>query len=240
MAIANLPTPNAGYGGPNTLPMPGGPSAALNSGMKGGGDWFAQNAPPAAPTLADPAQGTLNQQYGNGAPGGGYGGQFQAPQLNNTNDPGYQFRLDQAGRAYQNSAFARGQGLTGGSLRGLTDYIGNAASQEYGNVFARQLAGDTFNRDTSFGNQDRALNSYIASRDTFWGDNDRLFGRNFSLASLGQNAAAGYGNQLGAYGNNISDLYTNQGNANAGRAIGVGNAISGGIAGGVDAYGRRR
>jgi hypothetical protein len=124
-------------------------------------------------------------------------------------------------------------------LRALTDYSQGAASQEYGNVFNRALQGQTFNRDTAFGNADRALNSYMASRDTFWGDNDRLFNRNFSLAGLGQSSAAGVGNAIGNYGNNMAGLLTNQGNANASASIGRGNAISGGIDSGVDAYARR-
>jgi hypothetical protein len=79
----------------------------------------------------------------------------------------------------------------------------------------------------------------MASRDTFWGDNDRLFGRNFSLAGLGQNAAAGVGNSIGQYGQSMNALITGQGNANASASIGRGNAIAGGINGGLDAYARR-
>jgi hypothetical protein len=234
--------PSQPGGGVGTMPMPGQTGAPIGgSGMKGGapagGGWFDQNAP--APSLGA-GQGALNQQFGGNAPGGGYFEQFNAPNgVNFMNDPGYQFRIDQGNRAVQNSAFGRGAGLTGGALRALTDYSQGAASQEYGNVFNRALQGQTFNRDTSFGNADRALNSYMASRDTFWGDNDRLFGRNFSLAGLGQNAAAGVGNSIGQYGQSMNALITGQGNANASASIGRGNAIAGGINGGLDAYARR-
>lgn len=194
-------------------------------------DWFSQNMPPASTSAPDPMQGALTQSFGGGsAPTGGYGGQFVAPTgVTFMNDPGYQFRIDQGNRAVQNSAFAKGTGLTGGAIKDLLNYGQGAASAEFQNVFNRDLAGQTFNRDTAFGNQDRALNSYLASRDTFWGDTDRLFGRNFSLAQLGENAAAGYGNNLGQYGAGGSDTLTGIGNSGAAGTIGTGNAIAGGI-----------
>lgn len=248
---------NPGQHPPTQLPDPG----------AAGGDWFAQNMPP-----SDPSQGALTGSFGSGlsggdfqggggasAPTGGYYGQFVAPtDVTMQNDPGYRFRLDEQRKGITNSQFGKGMGLTGGALRSLAQYQGDLASQEYGNVFNRALQGDTFNRDTAFGNQDRALNSFVASsnaslgqqqaglnaylanRDTFWGDNDRLFGRNFSLASLGQNAATGYGNNLGQYGANGGNLYTNQGNSNAASTIAQGNALSGGIYGGLNGYASAR
>lgn len=196
------------------------------------GDWFTVNAPPTMPG------GQLTESFSGSAPsgGGGYGGWFTAPNLNETNDPGYRFRLDEQQRAFTNSAFSRGQGLTGGALRDLTRIQGGLASQEYQNVFNRQLAGDQFNRDTSFGNTDRALNQYMASRDTFWGDSDRLFNRNFSMATLGQNAALGYGTNLGQFGQSGSGIYQGIGNSQSAGTIGMGNAISSGIGSGTNNY----
>jgi hypothetical protein len=98
------------------------------------------------------------------------------------------------------------------------------------------LLGDTFNRDTAFGNADRALNSYMASRDTLWGDTDRLFNRNFSLASLGQNAAGNYGNNLALYGQGGSDAIYGAGNARSAGATATGNAINSGIQNGANLY----
>lgn len=61
---------------------------------------------------------------------------FVAPTLDNTNDPGYAFRLQQAQQAIQNTASA--QGVRGGDVeKALQDYAQNYASSEYGNVYNR-------------------------------------------------------------------------------------------------------
>lgn len=55
-------------------------------------------------------------------------------------DPGYKFRLAQGMDSVQNSAAARGGLLSGNTLKALTDYSQNTASNEYMNAFNR-LAG---------------------------------------------------------------------------------------------------
>jgi len=55
-------------------------------------------------------------------------------------DPGYQFRFDEGQRALENSALARGQGLSGNTGRALVGYGQGVASNEYGNYWNR-LAG---------------------------------------------------------------------------------------------------
>jgi hypothetical protein len=59
------------------------------------------------------------------------------PQYNFEADPGYQFRLDQGKRQIENSAAARGGLLSGGALKGLTEYNQGFASNEYMNVYNR-------------------------------------------------------------------------------------------------------
>lgn len=54
-------------------------------------------------------------------------------------DPGYQFRLAQGRRAIEQGAAARGNLLGGGTLKGLTRYGQELASQEYGNAYNRAL-----------------------------------------------------------------------------------------------------
>ena len=71
-------------------------------------------------------------------------------------DPGYQFRLDQGTGALQNSAAARGVLNTGGTLQDLINYGQGAASQEYGNAYARDLG-------TYQTNYQNALNSYVTN-----------------------------------------------------------------------------
>ena len=97
------------------------------------------------------AAGTANQylnpdiQAGQGAitnlaqlmsPGGQLTQQFGMQQMVQ-NDPGYQFRMDQASKALQSSAAARGGALGGGALRSLSTLNQNLASSEMQNAFDR-------------------------------------------------------------------------------------------------------
>lgn len=52
-------------------------------------------------------------------------------------DPSYQFRLDESMRALENSAFARGNGMSGGFARSAIRYAQDYASTEYSNIYAR-------------------------------------------------------------------------------------------------------
>lgn len=75
--------------------------------------------------------------------------QLQNPNImqNFTGDPGYQFRLDQGGKAINAAAAARGMGNSGATMKALQDYAQNMASNEYSNAYNRnysrlsQLAG---------------------------------------------------------------------------------------------------
>jgi len=53
-------------------------------------------------------------------------------------DPGYQFRLQQGLKAIQGSAAARGLNQSGATLKALTEYGQNLASQEYQNIYNRE------------------------------------------------------------------------------------------------------
>lgn len=73
------------------------------------------------------------------APGGQFvtAPEFQAPTI--TDDPGYQFRLQQGQQALERSAAAKGGLLTGGTAKALERYAQGTASQEYANAYARAL-----------------------------------------------------------------------------------------------------
>jgi hypothetical protein len=76
----------------------------------------------------------LNQLNGGTLPS------FQAPTgATESNDPGYQFRLQQGQQALENSAAARGGLLTGNTGQALEQYGQNYASNEYGNVYNRAM-----------------------------------------------------------------------------------------------------
>lgn len=117
-------------------------------------------------------------------------------------DPGYQFRMDQGMQALQRSAAARGGLMNGGTLKGLTDYSQNAASNEYQNAYNR------FNTD-----------------------NSTRFNRLASIAGLGQTAngqtaAAGMN-----YANQAGEAAMGGANAQGAAGIAGANAISGGLSG---------
>ncbi len=58
-------------------------------------------------------------------------------QFNLSDDPGYQFRLAQGEKAVAQSAAAKGNNISGGTLKALTQYGQGFASNEYQNAFAR-------------------------------------------------------------------------------------------------------
>lgn len=61
----------------------------------------------------------------------------QPGRYNFMTDPGYQFRINEGLRAIENSAFAKGVGMSGGAARGILKYSQDYASNEYTNVYNR-------------------------------------------------------------------------------------------------------
>lgn len=121
-------------------------------------------------------------------------------------DPGYQFRIDEANKALQRSAAARGGLLSGGTMRGLADLNQNLASQEYNNAYSR------FNNDQT-----------------------TRFNRLASLAGIGQ-TATNFTGQLGANAaNNAAEYGTQAANASAAGALGQAQAWNQGINTGINA-----
>lgn len=157
-----------------------------------------------------------------------FGETWNAPSgVNEGNDPGYQFRIQQGLDAIQRSAASKGNILTGGTAKDLNDYAQNQASNEYGNVYSR------------------ALNDYTTRYNQFQNQQANTFNRLGSLAGVGQTAAsqlAGAG--ATAAGNNTNILLTSGqqigndlNNAGAARASGYAasaNALGSGLTGGID------
>lgn len=65
-------------------------------------------------------------------------GAFTVGEVDVTQDPGYQFRMDQGVDALDSSAAARGRLLSGAQQQAVTDYAQNTASNEYANAYARE------------------------------------------------------------------------------------------------------
>lgn len=110
-------------------------------------------------------------------------------------DPGYQFRMDEGTKALERSAAAKGGLMGGATLKGLTRFSQDTASNEYQNAYNRF-------------NQDR----------------DRRFGRLSDLSHQGQAAAGQTANNSMAYGQNMANTYTGMGNAIASAKIAQGNS----------------
>lgn len=64
---------------------------------------------------------------------------LEGGQLDITQDPGYQFRLDEGMKAINAAAAARGRSAGGATLKQLARYGQDYASQEYGNAWNRQM-----------------------------------------------------------------------------------------------------
>jgi len=105
--------------------------------------------------------------------------------------PGYQFAKKQGLKAVQNSASARGLGVSGAAQKGASEYTTGLADQTYGNQFNRFL----------------------------------------SAATLGQNAAAGYGTNSGNAAQGIATTTQNAGQYMGAGITGAGGAIGQGLYG---------
>lgn len=122
-------------------------------------------------------------------------------------DPGYQFRMDEANKALQRSAAARGGLLSGGTLRGLSDLNQNLASQEYQSAYNR-----------------------------FQNDQTSRFNRLAALAGIGQTATNVTG-QLGQnYASSAAELAAQGANAKAAGTLGSASAWNQGINSAIQGY----
>jgi len=179
------------------------------------------------------------------APGGDLNRTFNYQDIQQL-DPGYQFRMDQASKALQASAAARGGALGGGTLAALSNLNQNMASQEAQNAFTRltQSQQDRFNRLNAL-----VGTGYQASNVT--GQN--ILGANQFLANQGLSGAQNIGqwmiqpaqyagtalaggaeqqaNNAMAAGRSIAELMTGAGNAAASGIMGGAQSMAGALAG---------
>jgi hypothetical protein len=139
-----------------------------------------------------------------------WGTPFQAPTLNETNDPGYQFRMQQGQKAIERSASARGTLNTGGTMKAVARYGQDYASNEYDKVYGR------------------ALGEYQQAYNIFGNNQSNRWNRLASLSGMGQTAATNLGTWGGQYGANVGNLYTQQGNVLAAGQVGAANAWNAG------------
>lgn len=118
-------------------------------------------------------------------------------------DPGYNFRMSEGIKALERSASARGLLQSGATLKGITRFGQDLASDEYQNAFQR----------------------YLTERQA------KLAPLEYQIG-LGQAAASGQAANVGTTAGSMSELTQALGNIGAQRAVTQGN-ISAGMAGNI-------
>lgn len=137
-------------------------------------------------------------------------------QANLEQTPGYQFNLSQGMKAVQNSAAAKGLGVSGAAMNSAANFATGLSDSTYQNQFA---------------NQQSIYNDYLNQAQLKGNQLNQIFGQIQAPVTTGLNAAAKTG-ELGQQNVNAqSALLNNTGVANAaginGAAQGYANAING-------------
>lgn len=142
-------------------------------------------------------QSAVNQLAAGLAPGGRFSTTtpFDFRYDQNT-DPGAGFRMKAGYEALERSAAARGELLSGATLKGVQRYGQDLGSQEYGNAFNRYVT--RFNANT--------------------GERNQLFNRYASASDKGQTAVGGVTAQGATTAANIGNAYMTSA-ANTGNAM---------------------
>jgi len=141
---------------------------------------------------------------------------FQAPTgATESNDPGYQFRLNQGMDALQNSAAARGDLLSGNFAQGAEQLGQDYASNEYGNVY------------------NRALQQYQLAQN----NSTNIFNRLADVSGLGQTSLQQIANSGTAAGGQIGSTLSNTGALMGQDLQNAGAATASGYVGSANAYG---
>jgi len=141
---------------------------------------------------------------------------FQAPTgASESNDPGYQFRLNQGMDALQNSAAARGDLLSGNFAQGAEQLGQDYASNEYGNVY------------------NRALQQYQLAQN----NSTNIFNRLADISGLGQTSLQQIANTGTAAGGQVGSTLSNTAALMGQDAQNAGAATASGYVGSANAYG---
>lgn len=122
-----------------------------------------------------------------------------------TDDPGFQFAMQQGLQALDRSNAASGKLLTGGAIKDALDYSTGKALQGYSDAY------------------NRAWQQYMGSNQIYNQNLNNIYSMLTGQQGVGQNATNAATNAGENYGTNATNLVTGQGNANAGAAIGKGN-----------------
>lgn len=160
--------------------------------------------PPGSPGLLDPYGGQPPPGFapppGSELPGRFSYPDFKAPTYQEAfDDPGYQFTVGEGEHALQNSAFGKGVGRTGGTLKDLINYGQAAATTQYGTVLNRNLGVWRENQGNQAGIYglntqnakdiySRYADFYRTGHDDFTGWQNGVFDKLYRQQQLGVNA----------------------------------------------------
>ena len=128
---------------------------------------------------------------------------YTAEDFNQGIDPGYQFRLAQGQKAFENQANRAG-GLIGGNvMQGMQDYTQGQASQEFANAFGRNTATQTniFNRLKGIADMGLGATGTTAEAATRTGES-----MGSAAIAGGQAQAAGQIGAAKSYGNTLQGM----------------------------------
>lgn len=141
-------------------------------------------------------------------------------------DPGYAFRLAQGTKALENTAAARGNQLSGATLKAMSEYNQGQASQEYQNAVNRY----NVNRSNLQGVGYKAYDMFNIDQNKLYGRFTDAYGRQaiakqqdfsniYNLSNQGLNAMTSMMGSAQTGANNVSNLLTSQGQNQANALI---------------------
>lgn len=157
---------------------------------------------------------------------------FKAPTaVNEQNDPGYAARLRMIQDSRERRAAAEGNYFSGTTQADLDKQASDYGSQEYANLFGRELTKYSTNRSNAY-------DQYAQRRQNFYQNQDSPFAKLFALSQLdssntnymnGLNLqyAQLFGNTTQGGARDVTNNTTGAANANAAGLIGSGNAYAG-------------
>lgn len=165
---------------------------------------------------------------------------FKAPTaLEAAAEPGVRMMQDEAARAVQQSAAARGTALGGNTMAALQDRSAGIASQAYGDTYNRAASTYATNAAEAWKAYQARYGGYQADKASFYEAQDRPYARATDKVQLGYSATSTGMNLGQTYANNTGQLLTGQGDVQASGIIGSANAINKGayaIAGDLSSY----
>jgi hypothetical protein len=128
---------------------------------------------------------------------------YTAEDFNQGIDPGYQFRLAQGQKAYENQLNRGGGLISGNAMQGMQDYTQGQASQEFANAFGRNTTTQTniFNRLKGIADMGLGATGTTAEAATRTGES-----MGSAAIAGGQAQAAGQIGAAKAYGNTLQGM----------------------------------